>query len=377
MYSYIHLTLLIGPTIPLPAPALLMKSVQSVEVTNTDEGRDGFQITFAAGRSPSDTEDYLLMNNPLLEPFNRIIITVSLGAVQKVLIDGIITHKQLTPSNEPGKSTLTVTGEDVSVMMDMKERSETHPNQPDTAIVSKIILSYGQYGLVPVVIPPVSMDVPLVVDRVPSQQGTDLAYLLELASFHDYVFYIEPTDRPGVNKAYWGPLGLTGSPQKALSVNMGTGSNITSINFQYNSLKPSVMVGSVQDRNTNTKIPITTFSSLRPPLSEEPVILVKRSNVRIRQFRASGLNAQQAFVRAQAETDKLVDALTANGGLDTVQYGDVLRARKLVGLRGAGHAHDGLYYVKSVTHRIKLGDYKQTFTITREGFGSSTRAVPP
>ena len=191
------------------------------------------------------------------------------------------------------------------------------------------------------------------------------------------MFYIEPTDRPGVNKAYWGPLGLTGSPQKALSVNMGTRSNVTSINFQYNSLKPSVMVGSVQDRNTNTKIPITTFSSLRPPLSEEPVILVKRSNVRIRQFRASGLNAQQAFVRAQAETDKLVDALTANGGLDTVQYGDVLRARKLVGLRGAGHAHDGLYYVKSVTHRIKLGDYKQTFTITREGFGSSTRAVPP
>ena len=162
-----------------------MKSVQSVEVTNTDEGRDGFQITFAAGRSPSDTEDYLLMNNPLLEPFNRIIITVSLGAVQKVLIDGIITHKQLTPSNEPGKSTLTVMGEDVSVLMDMKERSETHPNQPDTAIVSKIILSYGQYGLVPVVIPPVSMDVPLIVDRVPSQQSTDLAYLLELASFHD------------------------------------------------------------------------------------------------------------------------------------------------------------------------------------------------
>jgi hypothetical protein len=377
MYSYIHLTLLIGPTNPLPAPSFLMKAIQLVEVTNTDEGRDGFQITFAAGRSPADMEDYLLMNKPLLSPFNRVIISVSLGAVQKVLIDGIITHKQLTPSNEPGKSTLTVTGEDVSVMMDMEEKSETHPNQPDTAIVNKIILSYGQYGLAPVVISPVSMDVPLIVDRVPSQQGTDLAYLLELASSHDYVFYIEPTDRPGLNNAYWGPLGLTGSPQKALSVNMGTGSNVTSINFQYNSLKPSIMVGSVQDRNTNAKIPIATFSSLRPPLSNEPAILARRSNVRIRQFRASGVNALQAFAKAQAETDKSVDALSANGELDTVWYGDVLRARKLVGLRGAGHAHDGLYYVKSVTHRIKLGEYKQDFTITREGFGSSTKAVPP
>ena len=91
----------------------------------------------------------------------------------------------------------------------------------------------------------------------------------------------------------------------------------------------------------------------------------------------SGLNALQAFAKAQAETDRSVDALSANGELNTVSYGDVLRARKLVGLRGAGYAHDGLYYVKSVTHRIKLGEYKQDFVITREGFGSSTKAVSP
>jgi len=30
-----------------------------------------------------------------------------------------------------------------------------------------------------------------------------------------------------------------------------------------------------------------------------------------------------------------------------------LKARKLVGVRGAGAAFDGLYYVKSVTHNIK------------------------
>ena len=44
----------------------------------------------------------------------------------------------------------------------------------------------------------------------------------------------------------------------------------------------------------------------------------------------------------------------------------MLKARGLVGVRGAGPAFDGLYYVKSVTHSIKRGEYKQSFTLTRE-----------
>ena len=85
----------------------------------------------------------------------------------------------------------------------------------------------------------------------------------------------------------------------------------------------------------------------------------------------------QAFIKAQAETDASGDAVTVSGELNASRYGDVLRARRLVGLRGAGYSYDGLYYVKSVTHRIKRGEYKQSFTLTREGLGSSTPAVLP
>ena len=148
----IYLTLLIGPTIPAPVPSVLTDALKSMEVKNTDEGRDGFQITFTLGRSGqpnSDFSDYPLINNPLLKPFNRVIIILTFGASPKVLIDGFITHQQLNPSNEPGKSTLTITGEDVSIMMDMEEKSDTHPNQSDVDIVTQIILSYGQYGLIP------------------------------------------------------------------------------------------------------------------------------------------------------------------------------------------------------------------------------------
>ncbi|HET9991774.1 MAG TPA: hypothetical protein VFQ65_24765, partial [Kofleriaceae bacterium] len=57
------------------------------------------------------------------------------------------------------------------------------------------------------------------------------------------------------------------------------------------------------------------------------------------------------------------------------RYGQILRARNLVGIRGAGIAFDGYYYVTSVSHDIKRGDYKQSFTVAREGLVPTTNTV--
>ena len=71
------------------------------------------------------------------------------------------------------------------------------------------------------------------------------------------------------------------------------------------------------------------------------------------------------------------EAITASGSLDVLRYGRVLRSRMLVGVRGAGLAYDGLYYVDSVTHNIKRGEYKQSFSLSRDGLISNTPRVPP
>jgi hypothetical protein len=366
--------------LPVPAPLSLIDSLQSVEVSNTDQGRDGFQITFAAGRGSgaADILDYSLLSNPLLRPFNRVIIMVTFGFIPKVLIDGIITHQQLTPSQEPGKSTFTVTGEDVSVMMNIEEKSPTYPNMPDLVIVNKIIISYAQYGLIPNVIPPMSLDVPIMVDWIPSYRGTDLSYVQQLATKNAYVFYIEPTNVPGVNNAYWGPAVGSSLPQMhSLSVNMGASTNVASINFQFSALQPKLVIGSVQDRLSNITIPVRTFASTRLPLSAGPAWLVNMLNIGKKQLDSGGMNVLEAYASAQAETDRSVDAVTASGELDSLVYGDILRARKLVGVRGAGYSYDGIYFVKNVNHHIKPGEYKQSFTLSREGLGSITPVVPP
>jgi phage protein D len=292
-------------------------------------------------------------------------------------MDGVITNQQLQPGREPGTATFTITGEDVSLMMDLHEKSAEHPAQDETIIANKLILSYAQYGLIPMVLPPLVIDPPIPIERVPVQQATDLQYLVQLAERHAYVFYVAPGPAPFTNTAYWGPPKRLDLPQRALNVNLGSETNVDSLNFSNNALAPTMVSGSVQDRTTNQSVPVRTFASTRPPLASQPAWLLNQPNVRTQQFRATGLNITQSYARAQAITDNAADVVTAEGELDALRYNGLLQARGLVGLRGAGYSYDGFYYVKRVTHTIRKGSYKQRFTLTRDGVGAISPVVVP
>lgn len=370
-------TVLIGPTVPTPAPPQLVESIDSIEVNHSDERRSGFRINLRAGRGREDTLDYGLLSNPLLKPFNRVVLLVTFNAVPEVLFDGIITDQQLAPGNEPGTSTLSITGEDVSVMMDLEEKFVEHPAQNEMVIALKIIASYAQYGLIPTVIPPPTLDVPLPTERIPVQQATDLDHLQQMAARHAYVFYVAPGPAPLTNTAYWGPPMRVGVPQKALSVSMGPNTNVRSMNFRYQALAPTTVSGKVQDRTTNEQVPVQTFTSTRIPLSAQPASATQ-SHTRTRQFRGSGLNVAQAFSKAQADTDASNDqVIVATGQLDATQYEAILKPRGLVGMRGAGYSYDGIYYVRQVTHNIRVGEYNQRFTLNRGGLGATTPTIIP
>ncbi|MGB3652124.1 MAG: hypothetical protein WBA41_13055 [Rivularia sp. (in: cyanobacteria)] len=370
----INLTLKIGQTRPKPAPRVLMDALQSVEVTHSDRGRSGFQIVFGVGRSRTDIKDYQLLDNPLLKTFNRVILIVTFNATARVLMDGIITNQQLAPSTQPGGSTLTITGEDVSVMMDLEEKSAAHPQQDEPTIARMLISDYSKYGLKPQVIKPSLQERPTKTERIPVQQGTDLEYLKLLAERFAFVFYVEPGPSSGNNTAYWGPPRRGTVIQKALSVNMGSFTNVNSLNFENNALAATTLSGSLQDRRNNKIQKVQEMSSDRPSLAKQPAF--KSRNQRVTQYRETGRNLAQADSRVQAIANRSADdVVKVTGELDTVRYGNILEVREKVGLRGVGYSNDGLYYVKSVTHKISRGEYKQSFTITREGIGTTVKRV--
>lgn len=375
----VHLQLMLGPTIAMPAPRPVAEALDRVEVTHSDAGRSGFQLTFRIEqRGMVGAIGSVLLNSPLFKVFNRVVLCVTFGGMPAVLIDGIVTRQEQQPGTEPGKFTLTLTGEDISLALDREEKNVEHPAQHEALIARKIIGSYAQYGLIPKIFPPLFLDPPLPTERIPVQHTTDLKYLKELAERFAYVFYVTPGPAPMTNTAYWGPPIRYGVPQRALSVNMGAYSNVESINFQHNSLAPTTVVGLIQDRITNQALPVQLSSSLRVPLASQSDWQINSAFNRVTQFRESGLSVAQALSRAQGIVDRSIDeVVTASGELDAVRYGDLLQPRGLVGLRGAGLQYDGLYYVRQVTHTISRGSYRQRFTLTREGLGSTVSAVRP
>ena len=74
--------------------------------------------------------------------------------------------------------------------------------------------------------------------------------------------------------------------------------------------------------------------------------------------------------------DSTISISGSSGSLDVTRYGRLLKARQLVGVRGAGLAFDGLYFVKSVTTNIKRGEIKQDFSLARNGLVSTVPRVP-
>jgi hypothetical protein len=377
--SSVQLTLMIGPIIPTPVPSSVIESLAAVEVKVEDVGQSGFQLTFSIDKqSPLQILFLLTGGSPLL--FMRVVLVATVNGVANVLIDGVITNNQIAPGDKGSNSTLTITGKDLTALMDQSDWSGfPFPACPPEARVAIMLAKYALFGVVPLVIPSVMIDIPLPIDQIPGQQGTDLQYIRQLAAQVGYVFYVDPGPVPGISKAYWGPQIKVGPVQPALSMDMDAYTNVESLNFTFDQEKnriPLVYIY-IQETGVSIPIPMPPITPLNPPLG---AILPLPTNLLppdLKPFKddVSKLPIPQAIMQGLAAAADYAEVVTCEGSLDVTRYGGILQARKLVGVRGAGPAFDGLYYVKSVTHKIKRGEYKQNFTLTRNGLVSTVSTV--
>lgn len=374
MLKGIHLSLMIGPGLPAPAPKAVVDALQSVKVTSATD-RSGFQITLSVSKN-STLLDTLLPAGFFDPITTRVIIVVTLGGFPNVLMDGVVTQQELSPSSEPGQSTLTITGEDLSVLMDVVELKVPFPQMSDTMQAYAMLAPYAAFGIVPIVIPSFILDIRAITEGFDTQTGTHLERLKYLADANGFVFYVEPGPLPGQSIAYMGPNIRVPVPQPALSINMDAHTNVESLSFALDGLAKETMIVTILDPITKKipiPLPIPDISIFQPPLGARPTppARIKFTNDE------AGVGVQRALKTVLGRLLKgATNAITVSGSLDVLRYGHVLRSKALVGVRGAGLAYDGLYYVDSVTHDIKRGEFKQSFQLSRDGLISLTPKVP-
>ena len=373
MLKGVHLTLMIGPAVPLPVPRVVLEALTSVEVTARSQGASVFQLRFTLS-THSPLQTIFLLSGGSSIPLVRVLIVVTVNGTPEVLMDGVMTNHEVSPGSDAGHATLTVTGEDLSRVMDYIDFRIPYPAMPREVRVLLILAKYAMFGIVPLVIPSPLVDIPLPTGRIPAQHATDLKYLQHLADDVGYVFYVDPGPAPGVSTAYWGPMIKVGAPQKALNVDMGPLTNVEPLTFSYNSDAKKLPGLLIQEETTKALIgiPLPDITPLNPPLG-----LIRPFPKGFEWVIGVGkVSPLQAALIGIAKSIKNDGAVTAKGSLDVLRYGGTLKPRRLVAARGVGTAFDGLYFVNSVTSTLKRGEFKQSFELSRSGLVSSLPKVP-
>ncbi|SFF76445.1 hypothetical protein SAMN05518801_101343 [Novosphingobium sp. CF614] len=374
-----------------PVPQALIDAITELQITRQSP-RGGFQMKLRLAKGgPVETE---MLPGGMFTPGKRFIFSLMIDGVRTVLLDGFVARYDVAQANDAGKATLSVTGGDVTQLMDQYDITGLPmPGMPPMGQVAFILARWTPLGVIPAILPPPSWTIPNPVNGWHIQQGTDYGHVNRLARACGYVFLVEPTEQEGVTTAYWGPDlgGLTPggnfnsqglSMLPALTVNMDQASNVETLSFSFDGtqkLLPYLL--SQEIRATGLTIPIPIPGEiLSPPMGPGWIPYARfskladlgRNSDRETQAR---LDIPELVMRGLGEAAQASRVIGASGTLDLARYGRALVPGRLVPVRGAGPHHDGVYLVKSVTTSIKRGSLKQNFQLSKNAHGSYTQEV--
>lgn len=368
-FKSVTLTLLIGPVAVAPVPGAVIEALESAQVTTAVGQRSGFQLVFKYSKtSPIATT---LLPAGYFDPLIRVILLATLNGIPRVLADGPIKRQEVAASVHPGENKLTITGEDVSGYMDLIEMTGMpYPALPAFARVATMMAKYAMFGVIPAAIPEMIPAARSITDGYAHQVGTDFQYASKLATDVGYEFYITPGPAPGANTAYWGPEVRVGIPQPALTIDMDEASNIDTMSFTADSNASEQRVAFVKAGGFSIPVPVPNVRILKPPLSARPLVPTKIKKIDTERKKLP--EVLLALLAGPASAD----SITASGSIDVTRYGRPMDARTLIGVRGAGLAHDGLWFVRSVTSTLGRGSWKQSFQLSREGMVTNVPMVP-
>jgi phage protein D len=205
-------------------------------------------------------------------------------------------------------------------------------------------------------------------DHTEIQRGTDVQFLQSLAKRNGYECYVELDPQTGKVKGHFHKPRLQQQPQGVLSVNMGDATNVNSFHASFDMLQPSTAQAANVDVHSHDEQSTDSDSTEDKSLGTSST--VSSDNPRQVLISGTGLSdTGELQTAAQAEVDRTAFAISAEGEVNTVAYGDVLRAKRPVMVRGAGLQFSGTYYVQRVTHTFTGDGYTQHFSLRRNASG--------
>jgi phage protein D len=276
----------------------------------------------------------------------------------ETIIDGYITHVEARLSKEDPY--LEISGLDVSAAMDLEEKQRAWVNKKDHEIAQDIFSSYGLSYEVEDTVAEHSEDVATIL-----QNETDIRFLRRLAARNGFECHVH------AGTGFFRSPNMQDPPQKLLAVEFGGETNVSDFLVRMDGTPGTLMeirrIDPLEKLEETETLPASPRRSLgarsladlrngqpagRVLVRNQPSTIAREMQTRLRQ----AYEGASGFVTVEGEIDSRV-------------YRAVLRARRLVTIKGAGESYSGLYYVTRVRHTFTVDGYTQRFTGYRNAIG--------
>jgi hypothetical protein len=368
-------TLLVGLP-PLPAPQPLIQALQKIEIETSIDVASVFRLRF--GNTQSSGTDWDLLQpqyqDGLFRPFTQVQIRVQVGVdIPQAVINGYVTHQEVTYDDQGGNSVLEITGMDATMLMNLTEKVMQWPSMPDSAIAAAI---FGQNQIVPNVSPTLpALTEP---EGTTTQRSSDIRFLRRMAQRNGFECFVQPQPQTGLDVGYFGPAqNLPGPASGVLNVRMGTQTNVGEFKVRYDMTRPTTATGAGVDSKTQSTFTSPALSAATPPPQAGLYPSGSPMGLEDAVSRSMGPNFQPLVL--PAETGQFLDpgltsatqaivnrsswAILAEGTVG--QTVGILRPGNIVNVRGVGAAFSGSYYLTRVSHTIDCTSYVQKFQARR------------
>jgi phage protein D len=333
----------------------LYNDLVTLEVELDEELAGMFRLQLTMLLQADGTWRYL--DDDRLALWKQVVITAGPEDGPEQLISGYITH--IRPEFPPAldQCYLELWGLDASVLMDREDKLKDWPSRKDSDIATEV---FSSYGLTPQV-----TDTDLIHDEQVStiiQRETDIQFLKRLALRNGFECYVDG------DTGYFQPPQLDSSPQPLLAVQFGDETNVNRFHLEVNALATANVTMSQIDHSTKDVLDAQSSPGSQKALGANGSDSLLGAGVSSAVVCVAG-----TVTTGSAEMTALCQGLfnegewfvAGEGEVAVNQYGNILKARAPVTIKGIGETYSGVYYVTHVNHIFNADGYLQKFRVKR------------
>ncbi len=348
-----------------PMDAEVMGAIQQIEVEEHADMADILRMRVATAVS-EDGAAWTVVDDNVIGRLTEIELRITVGAgLPGFVFKGHIAELNAVYANQPGESYLEVVALDPTVLMNLEQKVRAWPDMADGDIASTI---FSEYGFTPDV--DTTQPTRQETDVTTIQRGTDIQFLTKLARRNGFDCYVEVDPLMGTTQGHFHPPRLDESPQGVLSVNLGEATNVDNFRARYDMLRPTSATAGGLTIGEQSVESGESASTDADELGSESLLGGDSPRVLL-PSRTALFDGGELQTYVQGLVNRSSFAVVADGELHTSAYGDILRAKRPVNVRGAGRMFSGTYYVEKVLLTLSGETNTQAFTLRRNALGLS------